>query len=43
MNEDVPKEMSNEAKDAEKSASAWKTSLQYAKLREGEICLADWQ
>jgi hypothetical protein len=43
MNGNVPKEMSVEAKDAEKRASVWRASVQYAKLREGETCLTDWQ
>lgn len=43
LNENVPKEMSDEAKDAAKRASMGRASLQYTKPREGETCLADWQ
>ncbi|KAH7380561.1 putative short-chain dehydrogenase [Phaeosphaeria sp. MPI-PUGE-AT-0046c] len=40
---DVPKEMSDEAKNAEKRTSVWRASVQYSKLRQGETCLIDWQ
>lgn len=43
LNGNVPKEMSDEAKDMKKRASVWKASLQYTKLRGEETCLADWQ
>lgn len=43
FNGNEPKEISNEAKDTEKRASVWRASVQYAKLREGETCLVDWQ
>jgi hypothetical protein len=43
LNGNVPKEISDEAKDVEKRASVWKASLQYAQLRDGETCLVDWQ
>lgn len=37
------KEVSVEAKDAEKRAAVWKASLEYASLREGETCLGEWE
>jgi hypothetical protein len=43
LNGKVPKEISEEAKDVEKRASVWRASVQYAKLREGETCLTNWQ
>ncbi|KAF2829101.1 putative short-chain dehydrogenase [Ophiobolus disseminans] len=43
LNGNTPKEMSDEAKDTEKRITVWRASLQYAKLREGETCLTDWQ
>lgn len=39
----VPKEVSEEAKDVEKRASVWRASLRYTKLREEETCLVEWQ
>jgi hypothetical protein len=36
------KEVSVEARDAEKRAAVWKESVGYAGLKEGDTCLADW-
>lgn len=43
LNGNMPQETSSGAMDAGNRESAWKASLEYAKLREGETCLADWQ
>lgn len=37
-----PKDMSVEAKDAEKRLSVWRASIEYASLKEGDTVLADW-
>ncbi|KAI3395407.1 hypothetical protein diail_1336, partial [Diaporthe ilicicola] len=42
MNGSEPKSVSVEAQDAEKRAAVWKASINYAGLKEGETCLADW-
>jgi len=43
FNGSEPKEVSVEAKDAEKRARVWRVSVEYAGLKEGETCLADWR
>ncbi|RYP77637.1 hypothetical protein DL771_001005 [Monosporascus sp. 5C6A] len=42
FNGSEPKEVSVEAKDAEKRATVWKASVDYAELKEGETCLIYW-
>ena len=42
FNGSEPKEVSIEARDAEKRATVWKASVEYAELKDGETCLADW-
>ncbi|RYP84557.1 hypothetical protein DL769_001145 [Monosporascus sp. CRB-8-3] len=42
FNGSEPKEVSIEAKDAEKRAAVWKASVDYAELKEGETCLVHW-
>lgn len=43
FNGSEPKEVSVEAKDADKRTAVWKASVEYAGLREGETCLAEWK
>lgn len=43
FNGKILKEISDEAKDAEKRLSVWKASLQYSQLQQHETCLADWK
>ncbi|RYO81222.1 hypothetical protein DL764_009794 [Monosporascus ibericus] len=42
FNGSEPKEVSVEAKDAEKRAAVWKASVDYAELKEGETRLVHW-
>jgi hypothetical protein len=42
FNGSEPKEVSVEARDAEKRASVWRASVEYTGLKEGETILVDW-
>ncbi|KAF3760402.1 NAD(P)-binding protein [Cryphonectria parasitica EP155] len=42
MNGSEPKDVSVEAKDAEKRASVWRAAVQYTELKQEETCLVDW-
>ena len=42
FNGSEPKEVSQEARDADKRLAVWKASVEYAELTADETCLHDW-